>query len=554
MKKVILLVRVSTRYQDYTDQKTELKEFVKRDGYDVSEMEIIEDKESATKLSDEERQGLNKMFATINDPKNKIECVYCWELSRLSRRPETLYKVKGELVRHKIDLRTKHENLRLLNDNKELDGSGSLLFGIYVSFCENEITQRVQRSARSKRAKALQGIYTGGFIKYGYTVNEDKEYEKDKEQEEVVKLIFELYSTGKYGFKKLHREILSRGKNIDIRMVGKILRSREYTGEKILEHKITERIRGKERIITRYERVFPAIISPELFEKCREVAKSNDCNIDKSKNIYYANKLIKCSCCGGNLSALKNRLVYRCMNKYSPLTKTECSGTDSININVIDSILWNVARQIEIDFIVNFNEKQFEAWQKEIADLQDKIDNSENHYNLILRNEVKKLRKAISVETMPDKELEVIAIKQTKADKLRIEQEKINYQLEIDRLNKLIIEAQTKYNKLAPIPTIEPIVINQREHIINEVNNTDDKQRYDTIHKHIKQVSISKVPELTATKRIDIVCYNGETETYYYAFRIKDKQKQLYQIIKVDDDLEFAEYYNFEKRYCKIKK
>ena len=64
MKRVILLIRVSTKYQDYTAQTNELIQYVKQHGYTDDEMEIIQDKESATKLSDEERQGLNKLYMT----------------------------------------------------------------------------------------------------------------------------------------------------------------------------------------------------------------------------------------------------------------------------------------------------------------------------------------------------------------------------------------------------------------------------------------------------------------------------------------------------------
>jgi len=66
MKRVVLLIRVSTKYQDYTAQTKELTQFVRQDGYTDDEMEIIRDKESATKLSDEERQGLNKLYELYN--------------------------------------------------------------------------------------------------------------------------------------------------------------------------------------------------------------------------------------------------------------------------------------------------------------------------------------------------------------------------------------------------------------------------------------------------------------------------------------------------------
>ena len=552
MKKVILLVRVSTKYQSYDAQKKELIDYVKSHEYTVNEMEIIEDKESATKLSDEERQGLNKMYAAIDDPNNQIEAVYCWELSRLSRLPESLYKVRNELLSKKIDLRTKIENFKLLNEKKELDYNSNIMLGFYIAMCENEIRQKVERTRRVKIQKALEGKYTGGLIKFGYSYDKNtKEYKINEDEATVIRTVFNLYETGKYGLNTLYKEMIKRGYKINIHQIERILTSVEYIGGIRSEYTETQKRKKQkaDRIIHRYNRYYPPIINKTIFDKCREVAKQNNTNIDKSKNIYYAHKLIKCSSCGAYLVAAKHSVQYQCPKKYSPLSKVECNASDRININVIDSILWDLAKQLEINFIFNLSKRQFEIWQKEIAELQEKIDNSENQYNIILENEIKKLRKVISIETMNDKDLKDMAVKQTKSDKQRIEQEKISYKLEIERLDKLIIETQTKYSNLITIPEAEKVFIPKMENIVKEVENTTDIQRYDIIHKHIRQVSILKVPGLKETKRIDIECYNGETETYYYAFKLMDKSKKIYQIIKVDADYEFKEYYDYDIRY-----
>lgn len=67
--KAIILSRVSSEHQTLEQQtETVLKE-VRRDGYTDDNIIIIEDKESAIKLSEEERNGLNKMKEYIkNDP------------------------------------------------------------------------------------------------------------------------------------------------------------------------------------------------------------------------------------------------------------------------------------------------------------------------------------------------------------------------------------------------------------------------------------------------------------------------------------------------------
>jgi DNA invertase Pin-like site-specific DNA recombinase len=57
MKKAIVMIRVSTEKQSLDEQSLQLKERAKQDGYKTSEIEIIEEKESGIKLSDEERKS-----------------------------------------------------------------------------------------------------------------------------------------------------------------------------------------------------------------------------------------------------------------------------------------------------------------------------------------------------------------------------------------------------------------------------------------------------------------------------------------------------------------
>ena len=103
MKKVIVLSRVSTEGQDLTQQTDEVLREVYKDGYTDSNIIIIEDKESAIQLSEEERHGLNKMKEYISTNPN-INCVYIYELSRLSRIPLVLYSIRDYLVERRIQL------------------------------------------------------------------------------------------------------------------------------------------------------------------------------------------------------------------------------------------------------------------------------------------------------------------------------------------------------------------------------------------------------------------------------------------------------------------
>ena len=74
--KAILLIRVSTEAQDLVQQREQVVDAAKRDGYD--ELILIEDKESAVKLSEEERNGLNRLKETIEHD-SSVNVVYAYE-------------------------------------------------------------------------------------------------------------------------------------------------------------------------------------------------------------------------------------------------------------------------------------------------------------------------------------------------------------------------------------------------------------------------------------------------------------------------------------------
>ena len=90
--KAIALIRVSTLSQDLEQQKEKVYEEMRKDGYKASQIISIATKESGVKLSAEERLGLIEMKETIE--KEDIAAVYCYELSRLSRRSADLYKIR----------------------------------------------------------------------------------------------------------------------------------------------------------------------------------------------------------------------------------------------------------------------------------------------------------------------------------------------------------------------------------------------------------------------------------------------------------------------------
>ena len=187
-KKCILLVRVSTDAQDLDEQSLELKNRAIADGYSVDEIEAIEEKESGFK-SDDERNGLKRMEDCIES--NPIEIVYVWELSRLSRKDDTLTKWKNAFVNKKIQFICLNPSIKLLDNNKELDLNADLSFNIFMSFAKTEMMVKKQRNRRAKEKNARDEKYTDGYIKFGYQVDykDDKKTKIKEDESKIVKLI-----------------------------------------------------------------------------------------------------------------------------------------------------------------------------------------------------------------------------------------------------------------------------------------------------------------------------------------------------------------------------
>ena len=161
MKKCILLVRVSTIMQDLVQQTEKVRDAAIRDGYKEESIIIIEDKESAVKLSEEERNGLNNMKRAIESDSD-IDCVYTYEISRLSRQAKMVFSIRDWLIEHKVQLVVLNPYFKMLKDDGTLSETSNIFFGIFASMAENEGYIRKARLLRGQiKSKASGKVGTG---------------------------------------------------------------------------------------------------------------------------------------------------------------------------------------------------------------------------------------------------------------------------------------------------------------------------------------------------------------------------------------------------------
>lgn len=318
-KKCVLFSRVSTANQDLIQQNEQLYLEANRNGFSEEQIILIDQKESAVKLDEEERIGIQRLKEIIE--KNDVECVIIFEISRLSRRPNVLYSVRDYLIEHNVNLICMKPFMRLLDSDGKMSQTASLLFSIFGSMAETEGYIRKERMRRGVQKKKELGMHAGGQVMFGYktikTENGHK-YIIDEAEATIVKRIFNEYVNGGKSMRTLTRDLQEEGhfKGIKyltaVQEVYDILHREHYCG----------RVKGR-----------PAIISEALYDKSVERRKSSMLKVNHTSNMALLKGLLR----DGNTGLL---LSSNTAGKYY-YSKRE-KGV-SVGMHIIEPIIWDYA-------------------------------------------------------------------------------------------------------------------------------------------------------------------------------------------------------------------
>ena len=354
--KCILLVRGSTEAQSYEEQEKELYDLAHFYGYKDKDISSIATKESAIKLDEEERFGLNRMKELLET--GEYDCVFAWEISRIARRKKILFSILEYLTTKGIQLIIKEPRIRLLKDDKTIDEGAETIFTLYAQLAESEMRNKIARFSRAKKEGFNKGKYMGGKITLGYKVSEDGYWQIDEEGSKLVRLVFDMYISGEYSLTELGKELKSRGyfKNLSVTNV-----KAEMYG--LLKNPIYRGIRTSNNI-------YPQIIDDDTWEKCRKKREENRTR-SKAKTPHLLTPLIRCSC-GASYSVNLMDATYSCRVKHNAVEKGLLHSPD-INVNVIESLAWYVALQeLHEDMICKRNDAK-ETYEEEIRIYNQKI-------------------------------------------------------------------------------------------------------------------------------------------------------------------------------------
>ena len=461
MKKCIIFSRVSSLAQEYTEQTARVRRLAEQYGYPPESHLLVEEKESGIKLSEQERLGLNRLKQLICTD-NDIDCVFCFEVSRLARTKRVLYSVQEYLLQRKIQLIIAQPTLiKLLNDDGTLNPSADLMFLLFSYFSENEMKIKKERFKNGKARLAKECKYLGGGITFGYAVDPVTKKIILDDSSEIVREIFNAYSTGDWSTTTLTKELNNRGIHdkqgvpISQSRLARILSTERYTGENI----------------------YPQIISRDLFEQCKKLREEARVLRNLRKNNYASqylcNRLIVCPECGHHFTP--GSTTYRCFLHHDK--PSQCSNKMQISIELIDSIAWLVASELEVGSLLTQQKDKVKEYNTELSIIEQK---KKTVYDKLSKY-------ALKVARVEDLLIEGLISKEKARTRLeKIEADNVLFEEEIKALN----------NDSARVSAMIDCIINTHLSIedIEKLNDSlpeDVKKKRQIVRTHIREIKLS---------------------------------------------------------------
>ena len=409
---------------------------------------MIEQKESAVTLNEEERIGIQKLKETIEF--NDVECVIIFEISRLSRRPNVLYSVRDYLIEHKVNLICMKPFMKLLDSDGKMSQTASLLFSIFGSMAETEGYIRKARMRRGVQKKKELGMHAGGQVMFGYkTIKTENGYKYiiDESEATIVKRIFNEYVNGGKSMRILTRDLQEEGyfKGIKyltaVQEVYDILHREHYCG----------RVKGR-----------PAIISEKLYDESVEKRKNSKLKINHTSNMALLKGLLIDGKTGLLLSSNTAGKCY-----YSKRER----GV-SVGMHIIEPIMWDIAVELH---------KKYTTLDKEqiLKGIESKIQYNMRKQKTIDSkiNEIQRQRDAIEERLIKGR------LSEEKAEQLHSELDK-EYKENKQRMIELANEFETLMNRGNEIYESTDIEF--------DYNTKDKIERYNIVHSVIDKVILKR--------------------------------------------------------------
>ena len=322
MKTAVIYARYSSDRQ--TEQSIEGQVRVCNDYAERNDILIVSQYiDRATTGTNDNRDAFQQM---MKDSDKKLwDYVLVYKLDRFSRNKFEMAMHRKHLKDNGIKILSAMENIPDTPEGILLE---SLLEGMNQYYSE-ELSQKTRRGQRETR---LKGLHCAGKLNYGYYTEKKKVYIHEEEGP-IVKEIFERYAAGERGneiaIDFAERGILYRGKPFSAANIYVILHGEKYTGKYVLHGEV-------------YDNIYPRIIEPELYERCREKIDANRYGNHVPDYSYLLRHRAYCGECGTRMSSYSGTSKSGYVSKYykcwNAIGKKNCQAK-FIKKDVLDGIV-----------------------------------------------------------------------------------------------------------------------------------------------------------------------------------------------------------------------
>jgi len=389
--RVALYIRVSTEEQAKEGYSLEAQESVLSKYCNNNDYEIVKkyiDDGKSGKNTD--RPELKKLMKDMY--KNTFDMVLVWKISRLSRSQRDLLNIVYEFDKYNVSFSSYSEKF----DTNEK--TGRLMLQMLGSMAEFERETIVENANLGRVKRAELGFWSGGRV-LGYD-NSSKQIVVNKEEADIVKLIFDMYINGDslmFILNKLHSLNLKtkKGNKFQVQALRDIITNPVYKGYVRYGRYSNCSDKTKKKLETNYTYVkgqHEPIISEEAFEKAQQIFNNNKFKKQRGKpSSHLLSGLLRCPICGGKMSysygkpsfhsgRLNN--YYACNTyKNKRLCVSNCIRADLLESKVIEqvksifldkSIIDDIAKEVNNTGLIDINtlKKNSISIENEIATLK----------------------------------------------------------------------------------------------------------------------------------------------------------------------------------------
>lgn len=279
------------------------------------------------KVRGESAANRENFMRMIEDGKaGKFDLILTKEVSRFARNTIDSLTYTRDLLRCGVGVLFENDNICTIDTDAEFR------LTIMSSIAQDEVRKLSERVKFGHKQSIQKGVVMGNSRIYGYDKNKGTLVINEKEAE-MVRLIFNMYSSGRYALRAIERELYNRGyrsrngNKINHNTIGAIINNPKYKGYycgnkvKIADYRTKEQIFLPEEEWIMYkdetQKIVPAIVDENTWNLAHQLFTQRS---NEVKNLVRGNK---------TTSVLSGKLY--CTHHSAPLWRTSYSSPKNKN-------------------------------------------------------------------------------------------------------------------------------------------------------------------------------------------------------------------------------